>query len=886
MKGRALAMALARHALLAAIGVGALASGACGPGAPAHAPSAASRTAALLPDVRIAKDRPPVVLVAREGDPSGAVVVAVTTSGLDGNDDDPEAAVALAGVVEARLAARGLAPVVVPSWSGFRAAVLVATADAVPAASDGLREALTAAVDEKDVSAAKKKLAALAARPLRDASLARWARCVGSPHALPSRAGKSGDDLVAARLEKWRAGAHGLGRVAFAVAAPSPMAESVATAIARGPAWKNGARAPSAPAPSGAIDVDVYEAAAESGATVIHATLDMDTGSDAVTTAEALGDPHGPLASRLAALDLPFRLREVTATAEPRGGCVGMVLEAAPSLAAVSTSATGSSSTDLAARVADAVALVHVEAQVHLAEGGAGLDGRRLARRAGDAREAAERAAWWGLADAWIPPNAAATAATTASAGAPSTTSTTASSSARANGTTLPMRGSIALGVPLRRGAAPTAESTLEPARDVLASAVQRATLSWQKPVAEGRSRVEPGQGETWVLIASPCGTESETDADAGLTALFTVATAEMAKSSPEARVEPWIVPDGAGLLVHGPALPGETGSAQARRLADVVARSFASDPIALPAVARARAELLRHDARTDGPALGIVASAVSPGHTSWFIATGREDTLGRSADAAVLARAQALRAGPLRVAVLANVDAAQADAALRAADRWIDRRASEARTCRPATAAALARPGTYAIDTRLGAAPEAYLAFPFAAGDEKARAAASVVAAAFDGEGGLLEKAFGITAANAATGNGLARSWSARVLGWPRAPALVVRIVSTQAALDDAVMQARALVDRVKKSGLAPADHDRATAAAAREAVAIALDPRARVVATWRDEAVPTAAQAQTQRKSRATIEDVRAFTAKYLTEDSMVVVAARPARVKPAPP
>ena len=144
------------------------------------------------------------------------------------------------------------------------------------------------------------------------------------------------------------------------------------------------------------------------------------------------------------------------------------------------------------------------------------------------------------------------------------------------------------------------------------------------------------------MLIASPCGTESETDADAGLTALFTVATAEMAKSSPEARVEPWIVPDGAGLLVHGPALPGETGSAQARRLADVVARSFASDPIALPAVARARAELLRHDARTDGPALGIVASAVSPGHTSWFIATGREDTLGRSADAAVLARAQA----------------------------------------------------------------------------------------------------------------------------------------------------------------------------------------------------------------------------------------------------
>lgn len=912
MNGRALAIALLQRALHTGMLVGALTTaGACGPGAPANQPSASSRATALLPDVRLAKDRPPVVLVAREGDPSGAIAVAVTTSALDGTEVDPEAAVALAGVVEARLAARGLAPIVVPSWSGFRAAVLVANSDAAPLATDAVREALTAPIDDRDVAAAKKKLAALAARPLRDASLARWARCVGSPHSLPSRAGKSGEDLVAARLEKWRAAAHGLGRVAVAVAAPSAMAEAVATSIARGPAWKNGAAAPAAPASSGAIDVDVYEAAAESGATVIHATLDVGTGSDAVTTAEALGDPHGPLASRLAALDLPFRLREVTGTAEPRGGCVGMILEAAPSLAAVSTSATPSSSSDLATRVADAVALVHVEAQVHLAEGGTGLDGRTLARRAGDAREAAQRAAWWGLADAWLAPGAApgstttSTAASTAASVAASGAATGAGASPRTNGTAIAMRGSIALGVPLRRGAAPTAETALEPTREVLASAVQRATLSWQKPVAEGRSRVEPGQGETWVLIASPCGTESETDADAGLTALFTVATAEMARSSPEARVEPWIVPDGAGLLVHGPALPGETGAAQARRLADVVARSFASDPIPLPAVSRARAELLRHDARSDGPALGVVAAAIAPGHASWFIASGREDTLGRSADGAVLARGQALRAGPLRVAVLANVDAAQGDAALRAADRWIDRRVSDARTCRPATAAALPRPGTYAIETRLGAAPEAYLAFPFAAGDDKARAAAAIVAAALDGDGGLLEKA--LSAAPAAStppaapaagtppaapaastpGNGLARAWSARVVGWPRAPALVVRIVSTQATLDDAVMQARALVDRVKKSGLSAADHERATAAAAREAVAVALDPRARVVATWRGDAVPSAgqtpAQVQAAKKGRVSVEDVRAFTAKVLVEDAMVVVAARPARVKP---
>jgi hypothetical protein len=858
-------MASRAPAIAAGVLAATLAAGGCGPANPATQPASEARAQALLPDVRRAKDRPPVVLVVREGDPSSAIAIAVSTAGLEGSDDDPETAVALAGVVEARLAAKGLAPIVVPSWSGFRAAVLVGAADAAPAATDAVRDALSASIDDRDVIAAKKKLAALAARPLRDASLARWARCVGSPHALPQRAGKSGDDLSAPRLERWRAAAHGLGRVAVAVAAPRATAESVATAIARGPAWKAGAPAPAAVsgarAPStAAFDVDVYEAAGElSGATVIHATLDVGTGSDAVSTAEALGDPHGPLASRLAALDLPFQLREVVGTAEPRGGCVGIVLEAA--------GATSPAPADLATRVADAVALVHVEAQVHLGEGGSGPDGRTLARRAGDAREAAERAAWWALADSWLGAGAAATAGG--------------------------MRGSVALGVPLRRGSSPrgNGEGALEPSREMLASAVSRATASWQKPVAEGRVRVEPGQGETWVLLASPCGADGESDADTGLTALFTMAASEMAKSSPEARVEPWVVPDGAGLLAHGPALSGETASAQARRLADVVARSFASEPITIGAVTRARAGLLHHDVRTEGPALGMVGAAVAPGHASWFDAFGREETIARSADASVLARGQSLRAGPLRVAVLANVDAAQGEAALRAADRWIDRRVGDARACRASTPAAAARPGTYAIE-RAGTAPEAYLAFPFAANDEKARAAGAMVAAALDGDGGLLEKALSANAgANASADAGadananavepLARSWSARVVGWPRAPALVVRMVSSQAALDAAVMQARALVDRLRKSGLTPADHERATAAAARDAVAVALDPRARIVATWRGEPIPSAAQPLP--RGRAGVEEVRAFAARYLGEESMVVVASRPARPKP---
>jgi hypothetical protein len=116
-------------------------------------------------------------------------------------------------------------------------------------------------------------------------------------------------------------------------------------------------------------------------------------------------------------------------------------------------------------------------------------------------------------------------------------------------------------------------------------------------------------------------------------------------------------------------------------------------------------------------------------------------------------------------------------------------------------------------------------------------------------------------------------------VVGWPRAPALVVRVVAAQASLDSAVMQARALVDRLHKASLPAADFERAVASRARTLLATSLDPRARVVATWRGEAVDAGTRA------RASAEDVRAFTQKHLAEDTMVVVASRPTRPPAAP-
>lgn len=821
----------------------------CSPAAPsARAPVPASE-AALLPDVRVAKDRPPVALVSREGDPATAIAVAVSSEGAFPEDEEPEAAAAMGGVVEARLGARGIEASVTPSWDGYRVVLLVAGVTDARTATEALRDALTSPVGEKDVAPAKKKLGALAQRPLRDAALARWARCIGSPHAAAERAAKL-DDVALAKVEKWRAATNGLGRVALAVAGPRVVGDAVADTIAHAPAWKPGASFSTSSSSSGAnasagasSSHDVYETY-DHAQPVVHAVLDLPTSSAAVTTAAALGDGQGPLATRLAELDLPFKLREVDGTAHARGGCVGVVLEAAPS--------PSSAGSDIAARVADAVALVSLEADVHLSEIGNARDGRALARRSGDAREAAERAAWWMLGD------------------------TTKAS--------LPKRLWVALGIPSKKAPPPKTASTpgapsLEPTREALASAIDRATLAWQKTVVEGRTRVELGQGEAWMLLASPCGTDGETESDAGLTALVAAAAAENARASSErfsgstadVVVEPWVVPDGAGVLVHGPAQNGEMPAAHARRLADVVARSFAADPIATPAIARARSELLRRDAHGDGPAMAVLGAALAPQHPSWIVAWGSTEPLARSADSAVVLRAQSLRAGPLRLAVLANVDATQADAAVRAADRWVPRRAEGTRTCRAPTATLPPKPGTYAIEPKSGAVPEAYLAFPFAAGDDAARAAAATVVASLEGSDGLLDKAVLATS--------LAREASARVVGVPRAPALVIRIVSSQASLDAAVMQTRALLDRIHKGGLVQNELDRAQALVTRSSLMVSLDPRARIVATWRGEAIATTSTA----RPRVTAEDVRAFAQKSLAEDAMVVVAVRPGRQKP---
>src|SRR5438270_11838502 len=109
-----------------------------------------------------------------------------------------------------------------------------------------------------------------------------------------------------------------------------PIAESVASTITKGPAWPTSAP-PTATTSGGVsaargiatttagviaaaagrdVEVDVYESGSLATLTV-HATIDVTASSAAIAIAEGLGDPRGALAARLAAIDVPFRLREI-----------------------------------------------------------------------------------------------------------------------------------------------------------------------------------------------------------------------------------------------------------------------------------------------------------------------------------------------------------------------------------------------------------------------------------------------------------------------------------------------------------------------------------------------------------------------------------------------
>ena len=822
----------------AAIGVAALALAACNPEALGPRANGPAPAMGALPEgnpgrieVRRLDAKPRLTLVVRDGDPSPAVALVFVT------DQGPALTAALAAVLESRLRAAGFEPDVRVDRDAFR--LRLALAD--PARAGALFAAVATSASRPiapgspEIALAIQRLQSLRRNPLDAPELAAATACTGALGIAP---GEALPDLTADAgfhaLEEARRAAFHTGNVAVAAVGPAAFGAAVGRALERSEGWvvSVGAAlgaAPSSPSNAGAWPATdaagVYTAPSleRRGARLTLAVRVADPLA-AAAAAERLGAPDSPLVARLRLLPEAWRVLQVAGVARARGGCVALVLETAqhpPGLPAEPGAA-------LAAAVAER------EVTAELAAGASSAVAGRQILTAADPREAASRAAWWSLAGA--------------ASGAPP-------------------RWVVALGIPAPGDRSPrdSAAAGTDPAADARFQVeIDRAVGSATSAGAERRFGVERGQGELWLLLASPCGVAEEGVLDAGFGALATLASLETRRRTDGVALEPWVTADGLGILAHAPFRDDhETPAELARRVADVAARAFTATAPFPEAASAARGAILDHLERTWGPqgaAFSAFAALSAPDHPSWLEPFGSWARVAGAPAEGVRMRAQALAQGPLRIAVLANADAAQAVAAGDAVDRWLAPLAAP-RTCHAGSPGA-PRTGD-APQARLpDGAPlaQALLGAPVPPPGVPERALAELTAAALDGPGGLLGAALSDATA------------TARLMGGSRAPTLVIDLRAPSDAVTAAASAVKALLLGLPTT-VTEADLARAASTLDRREDDARSDPRRRLADLWSGRRAP-----QTAPTAKPSLAAWRTFLGATLRDGALTVVEARP--------
>jgi hypothetical protein len=768
-------------------------------------------------EVRRIDARPRLTLVTRDGDPTPAIVAAVAT------DLGPVLTTALAATVEARLVAAGFAVDTRVDGAAFR--VRLALADPARAAAffTALAQAFARPIapGSPELSLASSRLLALTRNPLDAPELLAVAGCTGALGVAPGDHGadpaRSEGDARA--LENGRAQALHAGRTAIGAVGPASFTAAVAAGLAASQGWPVGDAARDAWPPGDSASAFTAPPVDHRGARLTLAVRTADPEA-AASAAERLGAADSPLVARLRALAQPWRVLDVSGVARPRGGCVSVTIEGAARPGGATIEAVG----------AQAAALVRAEitSEMSLAAGSS-VSGRQILTAA-DPRDAAARAAWWSLS--------------APSPGSPDTWATVLS---------VP---SVSM-VPPRIGAPP-------PPAEISTARFQSAvaeSLRAPPSVAERRVAIERGQGEVWVLLASPCGVGEEGLVDAGLGAAAMIAAAYARRHDSAAQLEPWLTADGLGVLAHASFRDDrETSIELARRVGGAAARALAAPVLTTEIATVARATALDLLARAEGPeggALATFAPAMAPDHPSWLEPLGLWSRVASSALEDVRLHQLALASGPLRVAVIANADAAQAQAAADAVDRWLT--PGPARRACAAAAPLPSRPGRYEghlpPDAPLA---RAMIGAPIPAPGAPDRDLAELARLALDGDRGLLAGAFQQAAGRA----------SARILGGSRAPALVIDVRAPEGGLAAAVTEVKLMLTRLPQS-TTDADLDRAFAEQARLDQDGRADPHRRLVDLWASRsAVP---------RAKPALAAFRAFLGRALADPALIVVEAR---------
>jgi len=723
--------------------------------------SGSSRGGSARIERREVDHHPPINLVVRLGDPLPAVAFA------SAHDSGSVASVALSALILARLSARGINDVVsVPTESGIELAVLCADAAAARVFIEQVTAALATPVAERDsaLRLIQEHLNALRSRAFAGKAEASVAECSGELGQLPGSAVPDVSTAAGrAELEGYRRFAFAQRASSFAALGSTEFVNAAASALEDAPSWPSGDAAED-PWP----ESDSAEADSAEGARRLSIALRVPDADAALASLRSLTGSRAALSSRLRTFLPGFTLERVAFQARPRGACLRVDLSLPEGDPGVTPK-----------EAALAVSLVSEEARA-----GATAPLRSLEENIiepNDPRQAAARAAWRALT------------------------------------------GRSEAG-PERRAVAISVHAAERSAFEAFGNALREIETRAARAPLEARVQSEPGQSELWLLLGSPCGTLSESNDNAGQSALALTMAAH--ETSAEVELEPWITPDAVGLLAHSPRLALESATEQAERVARALARALSERSSASDALAIAQGELFTAAGGAPRPGYARLLDALAPEHSAWLEPRGTWASLAQANRDSVAARARELLHGPLRVAVLANEDNAQAGTATRALDRWFSPWRDDLRRCQSGTERS-ARSGELSLavpDT--GNAESAYLGLPFPSRLKFEREAEAFVA--------LLNAPRGPLALALSTGQ-INASARASIIGGGRAAALVIEIHASDDDARKATLEVRRALDHFVGGQLSNDDLATAQRLAAQRGLGASLDPRRRIVDLWR---------------------------------------------------
>lgn len=595
-------------------------------------------------------DKPRLTTVERTGDPAAAIAAAVVT------DSDTDSAVALSSLVAYRLKKAGIRGVDTQADRlGYRVRALVSTATDTPTLLAAFRTALLTPVSADPLM--QQHVAQALARAKRKAlpasQLDAVAACTGQLGNVPGKKPPNMTGAPGAKLlEQWRATFHGTNRVAIAAVGNTTLASDVRNVLQSQAPWPT-----AAPLDDPWPDTDTVAAfpliGSSSRAPQLTIAMRLAPSSAASYIAEQLLSSNAaePSLDTTLSAASSWKLARAQGTVRPRGGCVAVTLLRDESR----------QNADLAQDAARAAA--HVIADVQSRLNPAYLDssvGSQRVLATEDPRIAAELAAWWSMASQLEPG---------------------------------PMRTSVVLAVPNQTGAhgstATDSAQTLEKAALATESALEQALPAMigatKTRQIQSAATVETGQGKFWLLLASPCGTTAETEADAGYTALSVLASVYAAAAKTNVALEPWVSQDGVGVIAHSTPNPGESPEALARRVAGAAALALLGPAAEPPFITTAKnrvLSLLDTPARTPASAQAKLAVALAPEHPAWIAPFGLYKPVMAADTKNVQLRHATIAQGPLSIAVVANDTEKQAQTAINAVDHWIIQRNSTPPRC------------------------------------------------------------------------------------------------------------------------------------------------------------------------------------------------------------